>query len=148
MPSLSFYPLVLLSAIVITACDQPDDDDIQYPLVGTMWVLTSIDTGISDSIYPPSGKSYFVVFQPNDTLAAQVDCNSCVATFLSGGDGSLSISILGCTLFSCLEGGLEYDFEGALMGATFWSIQGDQLSIQYSYGDAEGGLKFEAGDVE
>lgn len=123
MQSLSLDSLVLLSAIVITACEQPD---------GTNVITVSTD------------ETYSVVFQDDSTVTAVVYCNACGTSYEAGSDGSISIELLYCTEVLCDESQVQDLFPSALHGATYWSMQINKLSIVYSFNGDTGTLEFEA----
>lgn len=127
MRSPSFYPLVLLSAIVITACDQPEDSQV---------------------ITVPTDETYSVEFQDDSTVTAVVYCNTCGTSYEAGSDGSISIGLLGCTKLGCPKSQVQDYFPQALHDATFWSIQANNLLILYSHNGETGTLAFEADVLE
>lgn len=126
MQSPSFYPLVFLTAIVI-ACEQPEDSDV---------------------ITVPTDETYSVVFQDDSTVTAVVYCNTCGTSYEAGSDGSISIGSLGCTKEYCGESQVQDLFPLAPHGATFWSIQANNLLILYSHNGETGTLAFEADVLE
>ncbi len=122
MPSPSLDPLVLLTAILITACDQPEDSQV---------------------ITVPADETYSVVFQEDSAVTVTVYCNACYASYKTGSGGSISIELLRCTQKYCGESQVQDYFPQALPGATFWSIQASNLSILYSFNGETGTLEFE-----
>jgi len=98
-------------------------------VMGTAWMLTSLQEAGSAAITVPDPSRYRVTFGDNGTVAVRSDCNSCSGPYTLSGS-TVTISAMACTRAFCGEMSLDSRFTGALQKAATMSMDGEQLVVR------------------
>lgn len=93
------------------------------------WTTTSDPLGIT-TVDDPS--AYTITFNPDSTATIQADCNTVLATYSAGNDGSLMIQLGPTTLAACPEGSREAEFLQSLAAVVRFFGEGDDVRQQLS----------------
>ena len=118
---------------------QPTPEPMGLPELETVSVSTIqniswlwsglIETDPSAQSVVPDPENYTLVFQEDNTYAAQADCNQVVGNFAVGEDGNITLQAGPTTLAECGPDSLYTQFLQLLGSVTGFGIQGDQLVL-------------------
>ncbi len=101
-------------------------------LVGPTWQLGLI-TKVDGNITFNGPERYTIVFNADGTANIQADCNSVIATYAAGEDGSLTITRGPSTMAFCGPGSLDQVYLGGLSNAMAYRLEEGSLLIDMLY---------------
>ncbi|MEZ4519361.1 MAG: META domain-containing protein [Chloroflexota bacterium] len=97
-------------------------------LIGTVWEWTSTTTPVEEiSVTDPS--RYAVLFNEDGTANIQADCNVVLATYVTDGNGAISIMPGPTTLAACADDSQDQTFLAGLTAASLYFFQDGDLFI-------------------
>lgn len=98
-------------------------------LTGTTWEWFAVAGPVtSTTVADPS--RYTLTFNEDASLAVKADCNIVLASYVTGEDGSITITLGPSTLAACPPDSQDVEFLGYLANARFYFIEMGNLSIE------------------
>lgn len=113
-------------------------------LTGATWEWYAVTGPVTNTTIADPTR-YTLTFNEDSSLAIKADCNMVLASYVTGEDGSITITLGPSTLAACPPDSQDVEFLGYLASARFYFIELGNLSIEV----AEDGttLQFQAVDA-
>ena len=126
-------PIVLfLISISLAACvhSTPKNELISPELPGTAWQWQElVETEPASQSLVPQPKNYTLIFQPDNTLAVQADCNQAKGSYTQK-DNTLTITLGPATMAFCGEDSLDQHYLTLLGSVGNYSIENGRLVLK------------------
>jgi heat shock protein HslJ len=111
-------------------------------LAGTTWNWTGTTTILGIRIEPDVPAKYQLKFQAAGRLDVRADCNSASGGYITSGS-QITMTLGPMTLAACPPGSLGTEFIREIGRASYYSLQGGNLQLQF--GDNGGAMSFVPG---
>jgi heat shock protein HslJ len=121
--------------------------DFTYPpltpadLFGVELTATSVYAAVSgETVTIPEGSSYTLTFVDGENLSIVADCNTVMASYTTGDENAIEITLGASTRAACPEGSLADDFLAVLEAATSARVIKNEGQIAVSFTADDGSL--------
>jgi heat shock protein HslJ len=122
-------------AVLVAACGGSGSD-----LTGKTWQATSITTttpAFQGMVPPDQAANYTITFQSDGNAAIKADCNNVTATYTTGDNNAITITLGASTMAFCGEASLDQAFTAALAAAKTYEVSGSTLKLNADGGTLE-----------
>jgi heat shock protein HslJ len=122
-------------AVLVAACGGSGSD-----LTGKTWQASAITTttpAFQGVVPADQAANYTIAFQSDGNAAIKADCNSVTATYTTGSNNAITITLGASTMAFCGDESLDQAFLAALGTATTYEVSGNTLKLNASGGTLE-----------
>jgi heat shock protein HslJ len=122
-------------AVLVAACGSSGSG-----LTGKTWQATAITTttpAFQGVVPADQAANYTIAFQSDGNAAIKADCNNVTATYTTGDNNAITITLGASTMAFCGEASLDQAFLAALGAATTYEVSGSTLKLTASGGTLE-----------
>jgi heat shock protein HslJ len=134
-PAIMAVVAVAAVALLVAGCSSSGND-----LTGKTWQASAITTttpAFQGVVPADQAANYTIEFQSGGDAAIKADCNNVTATYTTGSNSSITITLGASTLAMCGEGSMDQAFLAALSAATSYEVSGSTLKLTASGGTLE-----------
>ena len=100
-------PPIKFTIAAFTASAQPSPPSNASPLEGSSWQLVKFQGGDGKTLTPDDSSKYTIDFDARGQLAARIDCNRGLGTWMSAGPNQVQFGPLALTRAKCPDGSLH-----------------------------------------
>ena len=122
-------------AVLVAACGGSGND-----LTGKTWQASAITTttpAFQGVVPPDQAANYTIAFQSDGNAAIKADCNNVTATYTTGSNNAITITMGASTMAFCGDESLDQAFVVALGAATTYEVSGNTLKLNSADGTLE-----------
>jgi heat shock protein HslJ len=126
-------------AVVVAACSGSSSG-----LTGKTWQLTGITEKAPafQGVVPANQQgNYTIAFKDGGQAEIKADCNNVGATYTTGSNNAITITLGPSTLMACPEGSMADQYLAGLAAAKTYAVSGNELTLTLN---DEGTLQFTA----
>lgn len=121
--------------VLVAACGSSGND-----LTGKTWQASAITTttpAFQGVVPADQAVNYTIAFQSDGNAAIKADCNNVTATYTTGSNNAITITLGASTMAFCGDESLDQAFLAALGTATTYELSGSTLKLNASGGTLE-----------
>jgi heat shock protein HslJ len=133
--ALAAVATVAAVAVLVAACGGSGNG-----LTGKTWQASAITTttpAFQGVVPPDQAANYTIAFQSDGNAAIKADCNNVTATYTTGSNNAITITLGASTMAFCGDESLDQAFLAALGAATKYEVSGSTLKLTADGGSLE-----------
>jgi heat shock protein HslJ len=122
-------------AMLVAACGGSGNG-----LTGKTWQASAITTttpAFQGVVPPDQAANYTITFQSDGNAAIKADCNNVTATYTTGSNNAITITLGASTMAFCGEASMDQAFLAALGAAKTYEVSGSTLKLAADGGTLE-----------